>query len=205
MYVKNLANQFIGFCLVNASDGSALIGATVTAVRSVDGGAQAACTGTVSEKGGGQYVLALSQADVNGNDISYLFTATGAVPVEKTIVTVVSAALGYVGIDWASINAPTTAQGLSGTTIATSQVVASVTGSVGSVVGLTASNLDATVSSRLASASYTAPDNAGIAAIQAKTDQLTFGAGSSVACNVLYVHNVEVKGVGTVADPWNPV
>jgi hypothetical protein len=32
-----------------------------------------------------------------------------------------------------------------------------VVGSVGSVVGLTASNLDATVSSRLASASYTAP------------------------------------------------
>lgn len=33
-------------------------------------------------------------------------------------------------------------------------------------------NLDATVSSRLASASYTAPDNTGIAAIQAKTDNL---------------------------------
>lgn len=33
-------------------------------------------------------------------------------------------------------------------------------------------NLDATVSSRLASASYTAPDNAGIAAVKAKTDNL---------------------------------
>ena len=33
-------------------------------------------------------------------------------------------------------------------------------------------NLDATVSSRLASAGYTAPDNSGIAAIQAKTDNL---------------------------------
>lgn len=38
--------------------------------------------------------------------------------------------------------------------------VGSVTGAVGSVTGLTASNLDATVSSRLASASYTAPDSA---------------------------------------------
>jgi len=94
MYVKNLASQFLGFCLVNASDGSALTGATVTAVRSIDGGAQAAATGTVSELGGGQYVLALSQADTNGNDISFMFTATNAVPVEKTIVTTNSGNLG---------------------------------------------------------------------------------------------------------------
>ncbi|HEX2669627.1 MAG TPA: hypothetical protein VHM25_02085 [Polyangiaceae bacterium] len=39
----------------------------------------------------------------------------------------------------------------------TGNVGGNVTGSVGSVTGLTASNLDATVSSRLASASYTAP------------------------------------------------
>lgn len=42
---------------------------------------------------------------------------------------------GYVAIDWANINAPTTTQVLSGTTISTSQVVASVTGAVGSVTG----------------------------------------------------------------------
>ena len=35
-------------------------------------------------------------------------------------------------------------------------------------------NLDATVSSRLAASSYVAPDNAGIAAIKAKTDNLAF-------------------------------
>jgi hypothetical protein len=44
-------------------------------------------------------------------------------------------AAGYVGLDWSAINAPTTAQNLSGTTISTSQVVASVTGAVGSVTG----------------------------------------------------------------------
>jgi hypothetical protein len=57
-------------------------------------------------------------------------------------------ATGEAGIDWANIGAPTTAQGLTGTTIATSQVVASVSGAVGSVTGLTPSNLDTTVSSR---------------------------------------------------------
>lgn len=35
-------------------------------------------------------------------------------------------------------------------------------------------NLDAAISSRLATAGYTAPDNAGIAAIQAQTDQMNF-------------------------------
>jgi hypothetical protein len=39
-------------------------------------------------------------------------------------------------------------------------VSGNVTGSVGSVTGLTASNLDTTVSRRLATAGYTAPDNA---------------------------------------------
>lgn len=64
---------------------------------------------------------------------------------------------------------------------AVGSVTGNVGGSVASVVGLTAANLDAAVSTRLASASYTAPDNASISAIgiittaiKAKTDQLTF-------------------------------
>jgi hypothetical protein len=72
-------------------------------------------------------------------------------------------ATGEAGIDWANVGSPTTTVGLSGTTIATSQVVASVSGAVGSVTGLTASNLDATISSRMATAGYTAPlDAAGV-------------------------------------------
>ncbi len=42
---------------------------------------------------------------------------------------------GYVGVDWAQISAPTTVQGLTGTTISATQAVASVTGAVGSVTG----------------------------------------------------------------------
>ena len=55
---------------------------------------------------------------------------------------------GEAGIDWANIGSPTTAVNLSGTNIDVDQVVASVSGAVGSVTGLTASNLDATISSR---------------------------------------------------------
>lgn len=40
---------------------------------------------------------------------------------------------GEAGVDWANVGSPTTANGLTGTTIATSQVVASVSGAVASV------------------------------------------------------------------------
>lgn len=87
MYRKNTSGQTLYFALIKASDGTALTGATVTAKRSIDGAAQASCTGTVSEDAGGQYHIALSQADTNGNNIGYLFTATSAVPVNISVVT----------------------------------------------------------------------------------------------------------------------
>jgi len=84
MLRKNVSGQYLYFALVNATTGAALTGATVTARRSIDGAAQANCTGTVSEPGNGQYQIALSQADTNGNNIGYLFTATNAIPVSIT-------------------------------------------------------------------------------------------------------------------------
>lgn len=86
MYRKNVAGQYIYFALINASTGAALTGATVSAYRALDGNAQASATGTVTELANGQYRFALSQADTNADYGSYLFTATGAVPVEKTAV-----------------------------------------------------------------------------------------------------------------------
>lgn len=62
-------------------------------------------------------------------------------------------ATGEAGIDWANIGSPTTAQNLSATNIDTDQVVASVSGAVGSVTGLTASNLDVAVSTLATAAS----------------------------------------------------
>lgn len=82
--------------------------------------------------------------------------------------------------------------------------VGSVVGAVGSVTGLTASNLDATVSSRLSSAGYTAPDNAGITGIKAKTDSLTFTVAGRADTNIRNVNGVAVTGTGTLVDPWGP-
>ncbi len=87
MYRKNVSGQYIYFCLVSATDGSAQVGATVTAKISIDGGAQATAGGSTTSLGGGQYKFALATADTNGNNISLMFTATGCVPVEKTFLT----------------------------------------------------------------------------------------------------------------------
>jgi hypothetical protein len=86
MYRKNVANQYIYFALVNTSTGLGLTGASVTAYRALDNGSQATATGTTSELGNGQYRFNLSQADTNADEGSYLFIATGASPVEKTVV-----------------------------------------------------------------------------------------------------------------------
>lgn len=41
--------------------------------------------------------------------------------------------------------------------------------------------------------------------IESKTAQLTFTAAGAVDANIQYVNDIEVKGVGTEVDPWNPV
>lgn len=87
MYRKNTAGQNLGFKMISTTTGLGVAGATVAAYRSIDGGAQATATGTATSQGNGQYTFALSQADTNGGDISFMFVATGCVPDEKTIVT----------------------------------------------------------------------------------------------------------------------
>jgi hypothetical protein len=63
-------------------------------------------------------------------------------------------------------------------------------------------NLDATVSSRFATAGYTAPDNASVAAIKAKTDSLNFTIPGKLDASLYYVNGVAISGLGTDASPW---
>lgn len=55
-------------------------------------------------------------------------------------------------------------------------------GTAGKIVG---TNIDATISSRLASGSYTAPDNTSITAIKTQTDKLAFTVTNQIDANVL--------------------
>jgi hypothetical protein len=44
-----------------------------------------------------------------------------------------------------------------------------------------------------------------VTAIKAKTDSLSFTVAGQVDANIQYVNDIQVKGTGTTADPWNPV
>jgi hypothetical protein len=64
--------------------------------------------------------------------------------------------------------------------------------------------IDAAITSRLATAGYTAPDNAGVVAIKAKTDSLAFTVAGQVDANIQYVNDVAVTGNGQLGTEWGP-
>jgi hypothetical protein len=64
--------------------------------------------------------------------------------------------------------------------------------------------IDAATTTRLASASYVSPDNAGVSAIKAKTDNLSF-TGGSVQADVKTMNGSVVIGTGTDGDRWRGV
>jgi hypothetical protein len=76
---KNTALSNFPFYLVLSSDHvTPATGKTVSAYRSIDGGAFAACTNSPTEISNGFYKIDLSAADMNGDTISLRFSATGA-------------------------------------------------------------------------------------------------------------------------------
>lgn len=90
---------------------------------------------------------------------------------------------------------PTTVASTTNITAGTITTVSgNVSGSVGSVVGLTAANLDVAVSTRLASASYTAPNNAGISAIDLLTSATLDATVSSRLPTSSYVSPLDAAG-----------
>jgi len=152
---KNVAGQNIGFQINSATTGAGVtVGVSGNVV--IDGGAQAACAGIFTGKGGGQWNYAPTQAETNGTEVSFQFNASGAVSVGLTFYTIgynptlanlpanvtqflgsasVGAA-GYAGIDWGQVVNKTTTNALTNTTISTTQIIASVTGNVaGNVTG----------------------------------------------------------------------
>ncbi|MEZ4591818.1 MAG: hypothetical protein R3D55_11860 [Chloroflexota bacterium] len=156
-YLKNTTGQYLYFTMLSASDGSALTTGTVNGYRSIDGGAQAAVTGTISHKGNGQWQLALSQADTNGDEIGFFFTITGGIAVSVSIVT----------------------------TTLTAALIALL------------SNLDAAISTRLASGSYTAPPSA--AAVRSEIDSNSTQLAAILADTAV----IGAAGAGLTAVPWN--
>jgi len=86
--MKNKALNNFAFLMRSSTDHlTPATGLTVTAQRSIDGGAFAACANSVSEVGQGLYKINLTTADTNGDFITYLFSATGADSVYLTVKT----------------------------------------------------------------------------------------------------------------------
>ena len=247
MFRKNTAGQFIHFQGVDASTGGILTGATYTARRCIDG-TFAAATGTVTEDTGvGFYKFAMSQADTNGNNIGFNFTATGAVPQTVNIVTTACDPTSTAfGLSLAKTTNITGFNDIAATAIVSAGAITTLSGAVVNVdlvdtlttytgntvqtgdsfarigaagVGLTAvaladatsdaviadavwnaatvtygaagsygllveTDLDAAISSRLATAGYTAPDNTSIAAILVDTAEIGVAGAGLTAINL---------------------
>lgn len=85
-FKKNTPLAGFSFPMFN-SLGTPLTGLTVSAQRIIDGGTIGNCTNSVAEVSNGFYKIDLSAADLNGNSISFLLTASGAVATTFTAVT----------------------------------------------------------------------------------------------------------------------
>jgi hypothetical protein len=84
VYQKNVASQGFGFAMVTTS-GAADASATVSVFVSKAGAAQASGAGSITNLGNGQYWYTMTQAETNTNFASFMMTASGDVPVEKTL------------------------------------------------------------------------------------------------------------------------
>lgn len=73
-YKKNTASSNFEFPMTLTGTRTPATGKTVTATRSIDGGAFASCTNSVTEVASGMYKINLSAADLNGNWITLKFS-----------------------------------------------------------------------------------------------------------------------------------
>jgi len=87
MLRKNVTGQFVHIAAINATTGAALTGATVSMRRCLDGTFAAGGATITEDTGLGFYKVALTQADTNGNDIAYFFTATNMIPICLNVIT----------------------------------------------------------------------------------------------------------------------
>ena len=152
-------------------------GLTLTISASKNGAAFAGIYPTVTERGDGWYSLALTTAHTDTlGDLAIRCTGVGADPTDLVSQVVAAAAA-----------APS---------------AATVASAVRSELSTELSRIDVATGTRLASAGYTAPDNAGIASIEAQTNQLAFASGR-VLSDIRAVKGQSLTGVGPSGAPFS--
>lgn len=95
MYYKNTANQDFFFDLTDIATGLPLLGQTVTGYRTIDGGAQAATTGVVTETGHGQYRYTIALAETLGDEVGFQFSVPGVSLLVSVTISFAGAALAF--------------------------------------------------------------------------------------------------------------
>jgi hypothetical protein len=76
--VKNASFTYTILMVDETDHSTPETGLTITMTRSIDGAAFGAATGVVTEISSGHYKVVASAADMNGDFVTHLFTATGA-------------------------------------------------------------------------------------------------------------------------------
>jgi len=84
------------FALISKANGSSITSGTVNGYVTIDGGTQQALINTAEHEGNGQWSIALTAAEMNGDIVGLLFTHTQAVPVQLTIATVSDPDYSYI-------------------------------------------------------------------------------------------------------------
>lgn len=75
LFVKKGVGFTLTFPMTNSTTHTPSTGLTVSSKRTIDGAALASTTNSVTEVGDGLYALVISNADVNGTNITFEFTA----------------------------------------------------------------------------------------------------------------------------------
>ena len=155
-------------------------GLTLTISASKNGAGFASITPTVTERGDGWYSLALTTAHTDTlGDLVLHVTASGADPTD--VREEVFAALPGDSVTVSSL----------GNDVITAASIAA--------------DAVTEIQNGLATASSLTTVDGTVTAIKAKTDSLSFTVAGQVDANIQYVNDIQVKGTGTTADPWNPV
>jgi hypothetical protein len=131
MYPRNAASPpriSIG-AVVQISDGA--VQTSGVAVKVIpQGGTEASGAGTVAYSADGAVLYTPTQGETDYVAVVFVASKTGCIPATLTVVMSASNTPGYAGLDWSKVGNATSTVALTGTTISTSQVVASVTAAV---------------------------------------------------------------------------
>lgn len=115
--------------VVQISDGA--VQTSGVAVKVIpQGGTEASGAGTVAYSADGAVLYTPTQGETDYVAVVFVASKTGCIPATLTVVMSASNTPGYAGLDWSKVGNATSTVALTGTTISTSQVVASVTAAV---------------------------------------------------------------------------